>query len=137
MYNLNLYMCHLNDLTFLHFLPTQHRKANLCEIRQKLHGPSWRRNHVLPYALDVVGSGKLASEFVPSKRGGKSKEAQPGTNWGQEALPLPSNFSDPLLSWGGIIFSLKRALAIHLPLAASQSGTARLYAVTIMRKTFV
>ena len=68
------------------------------------------------------------------------RQVKGSTAWdklGAEALPLPSNFSDPLLSWGEIIFSLKRALAIHLPLAASQSGTARLYAVTIMRKTFV
>lgn len=56
---------------------------------------------------------------------------------GAEPLLLPSNFSDPSLSWGEIIFSWQRALAIHPPLAASQSGTARLYAVTIMRKTFV
>lgn len=56
---------------------------------------------------------------------------------GAELLWLLRNFPVPLLSWGEIIFSLKGALAIYPPMAASQSGTARLYAFIIMRKTFV
>lgn len=73
----------------------------------------------------------------PQEGVSQSEHSLGGTNWGQRCCCGPATSPPHCSPAEKLSFTKKRALAIYLPLAASQTGTARLYAFIVMRTTFV
>lgn len=90
--------------------------------------------------LDVTGM-LQTSLWVPALhrrqwvKGSAAWVGQIGGRAAAVAQQLPQPIA--LLQRNYLLLKKKRALAIYLPLAASQTGTARLHAFVIMRTTFV
>lgn len=82
-------------------------------------------------------AGEPLSLYPPREAASQSELSLGGTNWGQCLLCCPATSPTRCSPAEKLSFLKKRAFAIYPPLAASQSGTAKLSAFIVMRKTFV